>query len=183
MPTRFIVSVLAVPLLSLAYAAAQWSLQPAQSSLGFTATQAGAQFHGSFDAFAADISFDPDHLETARFDVRIDLASVNTRDSERDDVLRGADLFNVGQWPTGHYHAEKFTDAGVGSYAASGQLTLRDIPRAVPIRFTFEKTADAAWLKGSATLNRLDFGVGQGDWKDTSTVANEVQIHFALLLK
>ena len=40
-----------------------------------------------------------------------------------------------------------------------------------------------AWLKGSATLKRLDFGVGQGEWKDTETVANDVKVRFALLLK
>jgi polyisoprenoid-binding protein YceI len=53
----------------------------------------------------------------------------------------------------------------------------------VPIEFTFEKQPSGAWLKGGTTLKRLDFGVGQGEWKDTETVGNDVKVRFALLLK
>jgi polyisoprenoid-binding protein YceI len=79
--------------------------------------------------------------------------------------------------------AERFTAKGGNKYAAVGKLTLRNVTREVPIEFTFEKKDGSAWLKGSAQLKRLDFGVGQGDWKDTSTVANEVKVSFVLLLK
>lgn len=169
--------------LGLAYAAGQWSLQPKESSLGFIGSQAGADFQGSFDKFTADIRFDPRDLASSRFDIRIDLASVNTKDQERDDTLRSADLFNVAQWPAAHYVAEKFTDTGSNRFSATGQLTLRDVTRPVPIEFTFEQQGSNAWLKGTATIKRLDFGVGQGDWRDTETVANDVRIRFALLLK
>ncbi|HKE95423.1 MAG TPA: YceI family protein [Povalibacter sp.] len=180
---RIAASFVLLLVLGLAWATSQWTMQPAQSSLGFTAIQADAPFEASFDKFTADIRFDPKDLATSHFDVRIDLASVNTKDGERDDILRSADLFDVRQWPTGHYVAEKFTDKGGGKFSATGQLTLRDVTRAVPIEFTFENANGTAWLKGSAALKRLDFGVGQGDWKDTKTVANEVQIRFALQLK
>ncbi len=169
--------------LGLAWAATQWTMQPKQSTLTFVGTQAGAQFQGSFDKFTADIRFDPQDLAASRFDIRIDTASVNTKDGERDDIIRGPDLFGAKQWPTARYVAEKFTDKGAGKYSATGQLTLRDATRPVPIEFTFETKDGGAWLKGQATLRRLDFGVGQGEWKDTGTVANEVQIRFALLLQ
>jgi polyisoprenoid-binding protein YceI len=169
--------------LGLAYAATQWTMQPANSTLTFTGTQAGAPFQGKFEKFTADIRFDPKDLATSRFEVRIDTASVNTQDSERDDTLKSEDLFNVKRWPSAHYVVEKFTDKGGGKFSGAGQLTLRDITRPVPIEFTFENKNGNAWLKGSAAIKRLDFGVGQGDWKDTETVANEVQIQFALLLK
>jgi polyisoprenoid-binding protein YceI len=53
----------------------------------------------------------------------------------------------------------------------------------VPIDFTFENKDGGAWLKGTAKIKRLDFGVGQGEWKDTSAVGNDVQVRFALRLK
>jgi polyisoprenoid-binding protein YceI len=115
--------------------------------------------------------------------VSIETASVNTSDSERDDIVRGADLFAVAQWPTARYVAEKFTDKGAGKFSATGQLTLRNVTKPVPIEFTFESKDGSAWLRGQANLKRLDFGVGQGEWKDIETVANGVQIRFALLLK
>ena len=168
--------------ISLAYAAAQWSVQPKESTLTFVGKQAGAEFEGSFQKFTADIKFDPKDLAGSRFDVQIDTASVNTRDAERDETLKSDELFNVKKWPTSRYVAEKFTDKGGGKYSAAGKLTLRDVTREVPIEFTFEQRDGGAWLKGSSAVKRLDFGVGQGDWKDTSTVSNDVKIRFALKL-
>jgi polyisoprenoid-binding protein YceI len=168
---------------SLAFAAVQWSMQPKDSQLSFIGTQAGAQFEGKFEKFTADIKFDPKDLAASRFDVQIDTASVNTRDGERDSTIKSADLFAVKQYPSARYVAEKFTQTGKGKYTASGKLTLRNVTKDVPIEFTFEENASGAWLKGAASIKRLDFGVGQGDWKDTETVANVVQVRFALLLK
>jgi polyisoprenoid-binding protein YceI len=170
---------------SVALAATKWTLQPKESKLTFVGTQAGAEFAGTFERFTADIKFDPQDLAGSRFDVKIDMASVNSRDSERDDTVKSDDLFAVKQFPTAHYVAERFTAGSKGGnkFTGTGKLTLRNVTRDVPIEFTFEKKDGSAWLKGSAQLKRLDFGVGQGDWKDTSTVANEVKVNFVLLLK
>ncbi|WP_116807716.1 YceI family protein [Steroidobacter cummioxidans] len=166
-----------------ALAAAQWSLQPKESKLTFVGEQAGAQFEGSFDKFTADISFDPKDLAASRFDVKIDTASVNTQDGERDTTIKSPDLFDVKRFPTAHYVADKFADKGGNKYSATGKLTLRNVTKDVPIDFTFESKDGGAWLKGTAKIKRLDFGVGQGEWKDTSTVGNDVQVRFALRLK
>lgn len=172
----------AVLVVGLALAATQWVMQPKQSELTFTAIQAGAPFQGKFEEFEADIRFDPGDIANSRFEVKIQLASVNTKDRERDDILRGADLFAVHKWPTATYVAERFEHRGGTKFAAYGMLTLRDVTREVPIEFTFETNESGAWLKGTGKLNRLDFGVGQGEWRDTSGVANEVQVQYALLL-
>ncbi len=168
---------------SVALAATQWTLQPRESKLTFVGSQAGAEFEGAFQRFTTDIKFDPQDLAGSRFDVTIDMASVDSRDSERDETVKSGDLFAVEQFPKAHYVAERFTAKAGGKYAAAGKLTLRNVTREVPIEFAFEKKDSSAWLKGSAQLKRLDFGVGQGDWKDTSAVANEVQVNFVLLLK
>jgi polyisoprenoid-binding protein YceI len=168
---------------SVAFAATQWTLQPQESKLTFVGTQAGAQFEGAFQRFTADIKFDPQDLDSARFDVKIETASVDSKDSERDDTIKSDDLFAVKQFPTAHYVADKFTAKGGNRFSAAGKLTLRNVTREVPIEFTFERKSGSAWLKGSAQLKRLDFGVGQGDWKDTENVSNEVKVSFVLLLK
>ncbi|MBL8267427.1 YceI family protein [Steroidobacter sp.] len=166
-----------------ALAAAQWSLQPKESKLTFVGEQAGAKFEGGFDKFSADIRFDPKDLAASRFDVKIDTASVNTQDGERDQTIKSADLFDVKRFPSAQYVADKFTDKGGNKYSATGKLTLRNVTKDVPIDFTFESKDGAAWLKGAAKLKRLDFGVGQGEWKDTSTVGNDVEVRFSLRLK
>lgn len=165
-----------------AIAASPWRTDPKQSTLSFSGTQAGAAFNAGFDRFTADIRFDPKDLATSRFDVTIDLKSVNSKDKERDDTIKSADFFAVDRWPTSRYVADRFTDKGGGRFGATGKLTLRDVTRDVPVEFTFVTDAAGAWLKGTAAAKRLDFGVGQGEWKDTKWVGNDVKITFALKL-
>lgn len=166
----------------IALAAAPWKTELTQSKLAFVGTQAGADFEGVFEKFAADIQFDPKDLTTSRFDVTIDVKSVNSKDKERDGIVKSADLFSADKWPTAHYSASKFTDQGAGKYLATGELTIRDVTRDVPVEFTHVVDASGAWLKGSAKIKRLEFGVGQGEWKDTQWVANDVRVTFALRL-
>jgi polyisoprenoid-binding protein YceI len=168
---------------SVALAATQWTLQPKESKLTFVGTQAGAQFEGAFQRFTADIKFDPQDLAGSRFDVKIDMASVDSKDSERDDTIKSDDLFAVKQFPSAHYVTDRITAKGGNKFTGTGKLTVRNVTREVPIEFTFEQKNGNAWLKGSAQLKRLDFGVGQGDWKDTENVGNDVKVSFVLLLK
>ena len=79
--------------------------------------------------------------------------------------------------------AEKFIDKGGGKFVGLGKLTLRDVTREVPIEFTHQLDANGAWLKGQAKLKRLDFSVGQGEWKDALWGSNDVRVEFALRLQ
>lgn len=167
-------------------APALWAADPATSSLEFQFVQAGAETTGKFARFTANIDFNPADLAHARFDVAMDVASGDTSDKERDDVLRGADLFNTATYPRATYVATQFAAKGA-SYEAQGKLTLRGVTRDVPLSFSFQPGAEAgkpvATLKGTAKIKRLAFGVGQGDWKSTEWVSDDVQISFSLLLR
>ncbi len=166
-----------------AAAASPWRIDPAGSSLGFTATQAGARFDGQFERFSAVIDFDPAEPSAGRFDVRVDLVSVTTREAERDGILKGPDFFATGRFPEARYVAEGFRADGDG-YLAGGTLTLRGISRPVQVRFRFEPAgADRARLTGGARLDRLAFGVGQGEWQDTEWVGDAVEVRFDLVLE
>ena len=161
---------------------AQYSADPQQSRLEFVGVQAGAEFKGTFHKFTAAVQFAPDALASSHFDVQIDLNSVDSQDKDRDTTIRGADIFDVAHWPTAHYVTRSFTKTATG-YAAVAALTLRGVTKDVPINFTFTSTAAGAKLDGSAKLNRLEFGAGQGDWKSTEWVADAVKISFSLILK
>jgi polyisoprenoid-binding protein YceI len=167
-----------------AFAATLWRMEPTASQLSFVGKQAGAEFTGKFERFSADIRFDPTDLANSKFIVDIETASVNTKDKERDDILKGKDLFDAKRWPKARYVADTFTTNGGDKFSATGKLTLRDITRDVPIEFTFtpDPAGKNAWLKGSTPLKRLEFGVGQGEWKDTQWVSNDVRVEFALRL-
>jgi len=181
-PAKFCTAMTMLFATTLAMAAPAWHTVAADSRLSFIATQAGAEFTGRFDDFTADIEFGPHDLDSSRFDVRIETGSVDTDDAERDAIIRGPDLFAVERHPQARYVADRFTADG-DRYLARGELTLRGKTRAVPVRFTFERTDRGARLRGSATLERLDFDVGEGEWQDTQWVGNEVEVRFDLTLE
>ncbi|PKM06042.1 MAG: polyisoprenoid-binding protein [Gammaproteobacteria bacterium HGW-Gammaproteobacteria-4] len=122
-------------LLPLSGIAADYHMDAAQSHLGFVGTVQGERFEGRFAAFTADIRFDPDALAESRFDVRIDLASADSRNEERDSALKGEDFFAVERLPQAHYHAERFRRLDDGRFVADGELTLRGITRPVSLGF------------------------------------------------
>ena len=167
-----------------ARAAGAWATDPARSRLAFVATQAGGEFGGQFRRFSADIAFDPGDLPGSRFQVTIDTASVDTQEETRDQALVGDDFFASGRWPTATFDATRFTALPDGRYNARGRLTIRGIGRDVNVRFTFKPEADGrgAILEGGTTIRRLDFDVGQGEWRDTKWVGNDVRIEFELVL-
>ena len=165
-----------------AASAAGYATDATQSHLGFTGVQAGAEFNGVFHKFTAAVEFAPDALATSHFDVQIDMSSEDSQDKDRDQTVKGPDVFDVAHNPTAHYVTKSITKTASG-YTAVGALTLRGVTKDVPIDFQFTQTGSGAKLEGSAKLKRLDFGVGQGEWKSTEMVNDAVKVSFSLLLK
>ena len=165
--------------------ATAWTTVAASSSIEFTGTLAGGEFTGKFQRFVAAIAFDPANLAGSRFRVEIETGSADTADADRDVALAGDEFFAVSRWPKATYEASQFAAAGPGQYQARGKLTIRGIARDVPVTFTFKSNADgrSAALSGRASVHRLDFGVGQGEWQDTKWLGDEVRIRFELALR
>ena len=161
---------------------ASYTADPAASRLEFTGVQEGAEFKGIFRKFTAAVDFAPDSLASARFDVQIDLNSLDTMDKDRDKTMRGPDLFDIAHYPTAHYATRSFAKNAAG-YTAVGALTLHGVTKDVPIEFQFVSTAGQSKIQGTAKLKRLEFGVGQGDYKSTEEVKDEVKVAFSLVLK
>ncbi len=179
----------------LAQTPAGFESDPARSRLEFSGTQAGATFKALVKSFNAKVQLDPDRLGDGRIEVDMDLRSVDSQDSERDNTMRGGDFFDVTRFPRAHYVSRHIEKTSTG-YSAIGSLTLRGVTRDVPIQFTFAASGTAAndagsesrsgssgaTLSGTALVKRLDFGVGQGEWKSTAWVGNDVRITFKLSL-
>jgi polyisoprenoid-binding protein YceI len=168
--------------LPLAASAADYRVAPG-STLGFSGKFQGQQFDGTFSKFDAAISYDPANLATSRFDVTVDLASAQTGDGDRDNALPGADFFDTARFPKAHYVTTGFTKAANGDVIANGNLTLHGVTKPVQLKVAFSPNAGGARLSVTTTLKRLDFGVGGGEYKDTSTIANDVLVNGTLNLQ
>lgn len=165
-------------------AAAQAGPLQADASAGmleFSATQADAKFTGTFRRFQVVLDFDPAQPARGKLDVGVETASIDTQDGERDEILRGPDFFSAAKYPKAVFHATRFERAG-GGWRASGDLTIRGVTKAVPVTFTLQPAGAATVMKGSASLKRLEFGLGQGEWASTEWVGDTVDVRFELKL-
>jgi polyisoprenoid-binding protein YceI len=149
--------------------------QTAGSTLGFSGKYQGEVFNGNFPGFTTTLSFDPGKLVGAKLDVLIPLATATTRNADYDSELRGASFFNSGKFPQARYSATKFRSLGGNKFAADGILSLRGVSKPVTLTFTWTSGAKPILL-GTATIKRLDFGVGSGDWADISVIPNEIKV-------
>jgi polyisoprenoid-binding protein YceI len=158
---------------------------PAKSTLQFTFSQAGAKNQGRFTRFPVSFDFSPANPAAGHLEVTIEMSSVDTGDKERDDTLRGDDLFAAGKFPQAHFSATRFNKTASG-FEALGKLTIRGVTHDLSVPFTFrtvtENGAVVAYMEGRTSLRRLDYGVGQGDWKATDQLGNDVGVSFALRL-
>ena len=145
------------------------------STLTFGGAFQGEKFNGSFARFEAQIRYDPSNLEASKFDVSVDLASVNTGDKDRDDTLPGSEFFNITKFPSAHFVTRQFKRSG-DQVIAEGTLTLKGIDKPVDLQVMFVPKEGGATLDVSTTVKRLDFEVGSGEYADTSTIANDVEI-------
>ncbi|WP_417829755.1 YceI family protein [Thalassospira sp.] len=159
-----------------ALGADKWVVNSDESAITFNATQLGAAFDGAFEAFSADIHFSPDDLAGSSVEVLIDIASVNTGNGDRDSQIVSPDWFDATQWPTAKFATKSFSQIAPGTYEAVADLTIRDVTREVTLPFDLEIDGNAANATGALTINRTDFGVGQGQWSDTSQVGDPVTI-------
>lgn len=160
--------------------AADYVAQP-ESKLGFTATYQDEAFQGTFARFTPVIRFDPADLASSRFDVRIALASAGTANAERDEMLLGSEFFDAAGAPEARYVATRFRALGGNRFVAEGTLSMRGVNKPVPLTFTWTPGARPV-LAGEASVSRLAFNVGTGDWTDTELLPDGVKVTTRLVL-
>jgi polyisoprenoid-binding protein YceI len=160
--------------------ARDWQVDAAKSSLTFKETYQGEGFDGKFKKFTATIAYDEADLASAKFDVSVDLASVDTQSSDRDEALATSDFFDSAKFPQAHFVTQSFAKAADGGVEAKGMLTIRNQTRPVTLKVHFVATGSAATLDVDTTLKRLDFGLGvSSDWND---IGKDVPVHGHLVL-
>ena len=157
-------------------------VQAPGSSLVFAGKYQGEGFTGRFPGFATTFRFDPKQLATSKLQVSIPLATAATSNADYDGELRGASFFDAAKFPRATYAATKFRALGGNRYAADGTLTLRGVSKPVVLEFTWTPGA-APVLSGKATVKRLSFGVGGGDWADTALIPDAIAISTKVVFK
>lgn len=153
-----------------------------KSRIGFVFRQMNVPVEGRFKKFSAEINLDPARPESAKVRIDIDLAGVDAGSTDADDTLKDKAWFHTAVFPKATFVASTIRPLGGGRFEARGPLTLKGIRRDIAMVFTLRDEAGGAWIEGGFSLPRLQFSVGEGEWADTDTVANEVAVRFKLFL-
>lgn len=176
--TALLASLSATPVL-----ARTWQVDVRHSTLTFTNTYQTVTYTGRFRHFTATIDYDPADLAHAKFDVDVDVTMLDTRNNERDHAALGADFLDAAKFPHAHFVTASFHKSATGEVFADGTLTLRGVSKPVTLIVKFVPNGKTATLEVDAQVQRLDFGIGVGQWADPSVIGNRVGVHGHLLMK
>ncbi len=153
----------------------EWQIMDGESSINFSVIVEDNPSGGEFTKFSADIVFDPKILDQAQIKVLVDLKHIDAFYSDVAENLKKKEWFDVEQYPIARFISQKFKHLGGNDYQATGDLTLRDVTRPEILYFTLtEFGGRRAAIKGRMEINRLEYGVGQGGWRDVSSVGGQV---------
>jgi polyisoprenoid-binding protein YceI len=163
-------------------AVAQQKLLPAQSTITFVSKQMGSPVEGKFNKFEAQVAFDRAKPEQAQIQFGIDLASVSVGGAETEAEIAKTEWFNTKAFPQATFASTQVRPVGPNQFEVIGSLVIKGQRRDIKVPVVLTQTPAHTVATGGFTLNRLDFKLGDAEWKDTSLVANEVQVKFKLAL-
>jgi polyisoprenoid-binding protein YceI len=172
-------------LCTLAAVAGAWAEQqllPAQSEIVFTSRQMGVPVDGRFRRFDAQVAFDPRQPQAARIALGIDLGSVALGAAEVEAELAKPEWFGVKEHPRATFESTSVKPLGAGRFEVAGKLAIKGTTREVVVPVALAQAGGDTTATGAFLIKRQDFRIGDGEWNDTSLVANEVQVKFKLKL-
>ena len=155
---------------------------PAQSEIGFVSKQMGVPVEGRFKQWTAQISFDPKKPEAGRVGLTIQTGSASFGAAETDAEVPKAAWFNVVKFPQASFQSESIKALGGGKFEVRGKLSIKGATQEAVVPVSVTQAGAASTAVGSFTIKRLDFKIGDGEWADTSMVANDVTVKFKLAL-
>jgi len=169
------------------YEAATWTIDPVHSEVGFSVRHMMvSKVRGRFTRFNGQLVTAEDPTQSS-VTAEIDLSSINTGQEQRDEHIKSADFFEVETYPTMTYRSIgiKVED---GEYVLEGDLTLKGVTRAVPLKLELQGFGPDAYggyragFTATGELNRRDFNVNFNAPMANGgvVVADKIQLHFEI---
>ena len=134
-----------------------------------------------FRSFSAQLDYDPAKPEAARASVDINTASLDLGDPDMNNEVAKKDWFNSAQFPKATFVSSAIKPAGPGKLNVTGKLTIKGKSANVSFPLTVRTEGGKQLFEGALPIRRLAYNIGDGEWKDTSMVADEVVIRFRVL--
>lgn len=163
---------------ALAVSAAPLKADLAHSSVAATFKQMNVPVEAKFKKFTANVDYDAAKPESAKASVDIDTASLDLGEAEMNKEVAKKDWFNSAQFPKASFVSSSIKPAGAGKLNVTGKLTIKGKSADVSFPLSVKAEGGKQVFEGALPIKRLAFNIGEGEWKDTSMVADEVVIKF-----
>jgi polyisoprenoid-binding protein YceI len=113
---------------------------------------------GQFGGIKGTVNFDPNDLATSKFDVTLDVSTINTGNGMKNTHAKSEKWFDAEKYPTIQFTSSSITGSAA-AFEAKGILSMHGVQKEVVIPFTFEDNT----FKGSFTINRLDYNINTAE--------------------
>lgn len=164
-----------------AIAATALKTDAAKSSVTITFKQLNVPVDAKFRKFNAQISYDAAKPETSKAIVDIDIAGFDLGDPEYNKEVMKKEWFNAAQFPKASFVSSQIKAGAAGKLDVAGKLTIKGKTSDVSFPLTVKKDGANQIFEGALPIKRLSYNIGEGEWKDTSMVADEVTIKFRVV--
>ncbi|WP_155455307.1 YceI family protein [Massilia eburnea] len=173
-------SVLLAALLAVAAAASAAVLKtdPAKSSVSAVFKQMNVPVESPFKKHNIVIDYNAAAPDTSKATVEIETASLDLGEADMNKEVAKKDWFNSAQFPKATFVSSAIKSAGAGKLTVSGKLTIKGKVADVTFPVTVKADGGKQVFDGALPIKRLAFNIGEGEWKDTGMVADEVTIKF-----
>lgn len=158
--------------------AAALKTDPAKSTVTATFKQMNVPVDAKFKKFSANIDYDAAKPDAAKATVEVDTGSMDLGDAEYNKEVAKKEWFNAAQFPKASFVSSSIKAAGAGKLTVTGKLTIKGKTADVSFPLTVKADGKAQVFDGVLPIKRLTYNIGEGEWKDTSMVADEVTIKF-----
>ena len=163
---------------TLAATAAPLKTDPAKSSVSAVFKQMNVPVESKFKKFSAQVDYDAAKPELAKASVEIDTASLDVGDADMNKEVAKKEWFNAAQFPKATFVSTSIKPAGAGKLNVAGKLTIKGKAADVSFPLAVKTEGGKQVFEGALPIKRLTYNIGEGEWKDTSMVADEVTIKF-----
>jgi polyisoprenoid-binding protein YceI len=150
----------------------------AHSSVSAVFKQMDVPVESNFRRFSAQIDYDAAHPEKASARVDIDTASFDMGQADYNKEIAKKEWFNSAQFPKASFISSSIRPVSAGKLAVTGKLTIKGKTQEVSFPLSVKPEGGKQVFEGQMPIKRLTFNVGEGEWHDTSMVADEVVIKF-----
>ncbi|MEM8542223.1 MAG: cytochrome b/b6 domain-containing protein [Pseudomonadota bacterium] len=156
-----------------------WQVVEDQSSLKIRISQLGSPVEGEFESWNAQINLDPENLDTAFIDARINIESLQL--GSVSDQAKGPEFLDAESYPEARFLSDFIWLRGDGAYDAEGLMEIGGVQKPFILTFSLNIDGDRARGQAYAVINRIDFGIGAEGYNNEDSVAFAVEIALDLV--